>query len=441
MMSYKGVFLLQTSSGWQITVAGGGDGTFDRLECEVHAEPDALAQSAEAYASERDLANRNIVIGVCSQSALTASFVASPEDQRNRSALKYELESFLPFAAEEFVADYVASGDRVLGVCVQIETWLPFVIELESRGWRVQSIVPVALMALQSYLTQATNNASEWILWHDEGCFELFECRDRVARRWVHWNKDPRAVARQLTVELLHQQKPLRCELINAEDGFTERITCVEFQRVETETLSNHALQSATSVLEGSASPLVELRREELAAGDPHRAVRGSLRLLFTAAAVFLVALTSALWIKCLRVNQELAELQQRQVAAFQQAFPRSRVPAAVLSRLRSEHAKLVGARSGKTDVELPVSALHVLFELLGALPEDQRYRFRELRIEDGRVDVDLELRSHNDANLLVSSFESRGFSVSAPASVQEGQRTVASRIFADIRSTNWERD
>ena len=435
-MSGKGVFLLQTLGGWRIAVIGAGEATFHELECAADVAPDALAQAVEAYVNERDVSNRNIVIGVSSTSTLTASFEVNPEDQRNRSTLKYELESFLPYAAEEIVADYTASGDGMFGVCVQIRTWLPIVIELESRGMRVQSISPVALMALQSYLGQLATNETEWILWHDEGSFDLFLCRDRTVGKWCHWDEDRNAAARQLTVESLHQPESLRCDLVNMTDDLKE---VGEFHKIETESLSKHAFQSAASILEGSAAPLVELRRDELAAGDPHRAVRGSLRFLFAAAAIFLVALTSVFWVKSMQYQQGLDELQQQQVTTFQQAFPESRMPAGVLSRLHSEHAKLAGARSGKTDIELPVSALHVLFEFLSALPEDQRFRFREFRIENGRVDADVELRSHNDANVLVSSFEKRGFSVSAPATVQEGQRTVASRIFADIRGASRE--
>jgi len=145
--------------------------------------------------------------------------------------------------------------------------------------------------------------------------------------------------------------------------------------------------------------------------------------------------LASVCWFKSVQYQRRSQELQRQQAAAFRTAFPQSRVPTAVLSRLRSEHGKLSAARSWRGEVKLPVSALHVLLEFLSALPDDQRYRFREFRIEDGKIDVDVELRSHNEANVLVSSFENRGFAVSAPTTVQQSQQTVSSRIFADLRS------
>ena len=52
-----------------------------------------------------------------------------------------------------------------------------------------------------------------------------------------------------------------------------------QFHPVEAPSQAEQALQAAAAVLEGNASPLVELRREELAAGDPNRALREAMRL------------------------------------------------------------------------------------------------------------------------------------------------------------------
>lgn len=436
-MSAQGYFLLQDSSGWQIAAVGTDDETLHKLQCDCDGPPNVLAEAVEEFIQERGLSNVNIVIGVSSTSALAGSFEVRPEDQRTRRTLEYELESVLPYAAEEVVADFICSGNDVLGVAVRVETWLPIVIELEVRGLRVQSISPVALLALQSYLDQVEPNLPDLILWHDDSTLEMFRCRDGAVTKWCRWYADIQAATRQLAIESLNQIGGARCELINASNELFELDFDIEFSNTETASLAERALQTCAAILDGNRSPLVELRREELAAGDPNRAVRGSLQLLFAAAAIFLIALTSVFWIKSAQYQRRTHELQQQQVAEFRDAFPESRVPAAVLSRLRSEHAKLAGARSGKGVVEFPVSALHVLFEFLSALPENQRYRFRECRIEDGKIDLDVELRSHNEANVLVGSFENRGFSVTAPTTVQQSEKTVTSRIFANIRAAD----
>lgn len=436
-MSDQGCFLLQDSDGWQIAAVGTDHATFHRPEYDRDETPESLAQAVEEFVRDRGLSNSSVVIGVSSTSTLAGSFQLRPEDQRARRTLKYELESVLPLAAEEIVADYVCSGKQVFGVSIRIETWLPIIIELEVRGLRVQSISPVALLALQSYLDQAESNPADLVLWQDNATFDLFRCRDKAVSKWCHFQEDAHAATRQLAVESLNHPGAEQCELINTPDGFVKVGSGIEFRDIKTGTLAEHALQTAAAILQGVKSPLVELRREELAAGDPNRAVRGSLQFLYVAAAIFLVALTSVFWIKSAQNQRRTDEALQQQVADFREAFPQSRVPTAVLSRLRSEHAKLAGARRGKGNVEFPVSALHVLFEFLSALPENQRYRFRECRIEDGTIDLDVELRSHNEANVLVSSFENRGFSVTAPTTVQQSEKTISSRIFADIRAAD----
>ena len=430
-----GWFLLQTSRGWRIAAADPDNPTFHDLECTCDAAPDVLGNTVAAFLEDCGSSAKNIVLGVSSTSAMVGSLEVSLDDQRSLRTLEYELESVLPFAAEEVVADFACNGEHVFGVCVKIEDWLPVVIELEMRGLRVQSISPVALLAMQAYLTQATAQDAELVLWREDPSLDLFHCCGRAVTNWCHWSDDPRAAARQLAVESLSGRQPVRCHIVNAADSVTDLGSGIEFHRVETKSLAEHALQAAASVLEGNSSPSIELRREELAAGDPNRALRGSLRFLYVAAAICLTVLASVFWFKSVQYRWRSEELQRQQAAAFREAFPQARVPAGVLSRLRSEHGKLRSARSWQGDTELPVSALHVLFEFLAALPDQQRYRFREFRIEDGKIDVDVELRSHNGANVLVSSFENRGFAVSAPTTVQQNPQTVSSRIFADLRA------
>jgi hypothetical protein len=398
-----------------------------------------VAKCVGEFIRDRRWSNTNIVIGVNSTSALAGSFELGDDDPRLRRTLLYDLERILPCAAEEIVADFSFAGNKVFAVALRIDVWLPIVIELEARGFRVQSISPVALMALQSYLDDADDDSTDVVLWQDDREIELFRFHDKSVSAWRHFHADERAVASQLAVESLTRFTPLRCELINTSEQYAQN--GLECRERETGSVAEHALRTAELVLAGSRSPLIELRREELAAGDPSRPVRGSLHYLYAAAVLLLVAVTSVLWIRSIQYQRRTDELLRQQVTCFKEAFPQSPVPVAILSRLGSERTRLSGARSGNGDVEFPVSALHVLLEFLSALPADQKYRFRECRIEDGRIDLDVEVRSHNEANVLVSSFGKRGFSVTAPTTVQQGPQTVSSRIFAELRAAGRSRE
>ena len=71
--------------------------------------------------------------------------------------------------------------------------------------------------------------------------------------------------------------------MINASDDFLLTGTEFELRFVKTKRLVDYAARQAEAILEGRASPSIELRREELTAGDPNRAQR-SVRMLRSSA-------------------------------------------------------------------------------------------------------------------------------------------------------------
>jgi type II secretory pathway component PulL len=276
------------------------------------------------------------------------------------------------------------------------------------------------------------------IVWQDEADLELWRRAGQRITAWQHLDADPTALAQHLAVAALAASSPLRAVLINGSTELRAELQAaalseIELATRETRPIAEHAALQADAVLRGEA-PWIELRRGELASGDPYRNVRRSLRLVMAAAAVFLITLTGVFFAKDWRQRNELARLTQQQAEAFRQAFPSARVPAAVVARMRSEHAKLQASRTAAKEVKPPTPALRVLVELLHALPAGEPFAVRELRIEDGQIDLDVHLRQHAGVNQIVESLEARGFAVSAPATARQDDASVSCRIFGELQ-------
>jgi type II secretory pathway component PulL len=431
--------VLQTAAGWQATALASR-----AAETWNEGTPAEFAERLAAFVAKHGVATNRILLGVRSQAVLVAGFQAPPADQRDRRTLGYQLESRLPLAAEEMAADFLREGDHVLGVCIETKTWLPRIVALESRGLRVQSISPAALLALQSLLNEGDWNRADVVLWQDGSAVELWRMANGRIMGWQHLEADPAIVDRHLAVESLTAGAPLRVAIIN---GAELRVGLRSLERPEfvlttrdTKPLAEHAIAQADAVLRGAETPWIELRRDELAAGDPYRAVRGSLHLLAAAAAIFLITLAAAFFVKDWQYRAELARLTDEQAQYFRSAFPNTRIPGAVVARMRSEHAKLKGSRNAAADIKVPLPAMRVLVELLNALPSHEAFAVRELRIEDGQIDLDLRLRQHASVNNIVAGLESRGFAVNAPATARQDDASVTCRIFGELQLAGAER-
>lgn len=434
MMASKGCLVLQTADGWSATTT-----ELNAHEVWGEGSPADLAKRVADFVAKHRLPPNRILLAVRSQAVLAAGFAAPAADHHDRPTLCYQLESRLPLAAEDFVADFLRAGEHVLGICIDVKTWLPVISELEQRGLRVQSISPAALLALQSLFKQRDGDGYDIVMWQDAGAIELWRRDGERIKGWQHLEPDSRVVARQLAVETLTAGRPLRAVLINGSAELRAELEClgladIELATRETKSIAKHAAAQAKAVLRGGEAPWIELRREGLAAGDPYRGLRGSLRMLSLAAAVFLITLTGVFFAKSWQFQNQLVRLNSQQAVSYSAAFPGARVPAALVARMKSEHAKLLGSHTAAEDVNIPVPALRVLLELLQALPSRERFVIRELRIEDGQIDLDVHLRQHASVNQVVQSLEARGFSVSAPATARQDDTSVSCRIFGALQ-------
>lgn len=437
-MARAGCLLLQTATGWQIAAAGSGSCAWLAVDGGPDVTPGVLAAAVEQYVVEHRLSRRRVAIGLASQHALASGFtLANPADARNRRLMSYQLEDGLPLSAEEFVADFVIEGPQVLGVAVPTGVLAPIVAALEARGLRLQSIAPAALMAMQSLTDESRAADHDLVAWHHESRVELFGIGRRVSQ-WRHLSDDPRAVSRELAAIALGAERTLRVLLVNVSENIQAELSAlgdVECQRRDVGSFGDQARRFAGLVLSGSATPWVELRRDGLSAGDPHRAVRGAWGLWCVSAAVLVLALNVLLWARTVQYDRAVDQAFQRRAALYRRAFPNAAVPPAVVARLQSERTRLEGERSADARLLLPPSALDVLHALLRGLPATAGLRVEQIRIEGGQFDVDAEVPSVGEAGRLADAWQKQGFAVEPPSTEQRSDGHVTVRIHGQLQA------
>ena len=433
------VLLIQDGPHWFIGQRTNIGASLDKIDDCADLSPEELADLIVGQLGKLGIDRSNIVLGLASNSCLPAAVVLEHSSgARDRTVLKYTLEESLPLSAEDMEADFQFMGSSGLGVAVDAAALAPLVRELEQRGVAVQSITTTALLAVQSCIGESSRHGATVILWQDENTVELVLVERSIPRGWVSVPADAESLVRELQVLVLSLGKPLEAVALSLADGLFEAAAEVlpvrRSARKEQLSLKEAASFVAADVASGRLTPWFELRRGQLGTDDPRRPVRGVLRFLSLAAATFLICVSVALIVRTGRFREQTLSLQEEQARIYQQAFPNERVPAGPRSRLESEVAKLAGRTGQGEPLPSTVSTLRLLRDFLAALPKDLRYRVVDFRIEQGRLSLEMEVRSHTDADVIASALRTRGFTVEPPRSEQLPQRGVAIRLTAIAR-------
>jgi len=394
-MTGNGWTILHQAGRWRLGRLEADGATFFDVEAPVDGTPADAAAAIQATLAGHGYLGEGVVLGLESAACLAADIqLDAALPSQSRQVLSYELEQWLPLAAEDMVADYVFHGQRALGVAVEVATVAALIEALESHEITVQTIAPTSLLALQSLSDSLDPETSEVILWYDESRIALFCVNGGKPARWLVLPPDPILLAQNLQVLALEQEEPLKVVALNLSDPCVEGLTAipdVELKvRDESGTLADSAIASADAILAGRLTPWIELRRDALASQDPYRPVRGLLRLAHVVAALLLVALAGTFFWRGSRYERLTEEYKNEQVEIFQQVLPGQRIPVGIRSRLKSEYARLAGLRGEASDTpfSLPssASAVRPFFELLSGLPDSLRFRLLEIRIERDRV-------------------------------------------------------
>ena len=428
-MASRALIVVQTSSQWLLAEAG--DPASVRTVADADTTADDLAELIRESAELKSGETVRIGILVGSPDVLAANFPLDDPRTRGNRELSYEMEVKVPLAAEEFTADFVIHDGEVFGACVASSRWEPIVLAFERRGLRLHFISPTALLAAQSLLPTC-----DILLWQHDEHAEWIRLRNQLPIAWRHLPLDRDDLSRTVHVESIRSETSLSLAVAGLDEETLRLLRSgapdeTQIDTIETESLLTHALNTATEVFAGTAMPWIELRREALAASDPLRAIGGSLRFTFAATLIFLICLCGALTYRSWKIGAAADELERSRQVVYREVFPNGAMPTAVLSRLRSEKQKLRGARGNTGELQWRPTGLRVLHDALSALPQQERFYIREIRIEDGELTIDVRMRSHGSVDVLVSALERQGFQVNAPATTRQSAEEVSSRIFA----------
>lgn len=382
-------------------------------------------------------------------------------DLRDRNALTFELESHVPLDAETMVADFrvapnasgpvgadapsaagasgttVAATKAIAAIAIEFKRWKDLADALEASGIRVVQIVPSAMLAARA-LTEKTSAAElvELLVVEGDECDAVTVRGDAVAS-WKHLSMDPQSLHLHHQFDLENVARVIAVGADTDQQSQIRQVYGDALMQVEEQSLASLWQQGSEKSFAKPSAHWFDLRRDQLGPGDPLRPIAGQLRLVTVAAFTLLLAVSLGGWLRSQRIDAAIDRISAQQRQAFEQAFPGTPVPAALVRRVRSEHAKVVASRGASSDLELPQSATEVLREFLAALPDTLRFRITSLKITNGRVDLDFQVRTAVDAGTLAIALESHGFEVEPPVTTRKDERTFDSVLEAKWSNGN----
>jgi hypothetical protein len=189
------------------------------------------------------------------------------------------------------------------------------------------------------------------------------------------------------------------------------------------------ALSAAARILDGSLETPIELKRGPFGERRGHVALRPYAAALQVAILLLVVTLIGLFVYRGQQAAREAESAAAEQVDIYRQVFPTAKVPVGVANRLHSELAKLKGLLGGDEAAPSAISAITMLHDLLKSLPTDRRFVLLEIRIEEGRLYLDGEVREHGDAEALAQRLRAGGFDVASPRTHRLDEKRVSLRI------------
>ena len=428
-MSLQACIVIERSDEWLIVV---GTKT-EHLALDVsHNE---LVACVTLMTKLAGLKNPNCVLAPASTSCFFAALDVGAEiDVRDRAALVFELEDHLPIDAESMVADFVvvpssSESKTVASVAIEVGKWREIADAFESAGIPVSSIVPAAVLAARSICHNFDfTDTVQLLLVADSDC-DLIKVKNETIVDWKHTCIDANRLRRHQLLDAGGSDHVVSVGADAAQESMIRSVyEAIELARESSE---SHIIRGAELFSAKASQRWFDLRRDQLGPSDPLRPIQTHLRLVTLAAAACLLAVVIGGWWRTQRIETEIENVRSRQQELFKTAFPDKRVPAALLRRVRSEYARVMGSRGATSQVDVPKSAPKILRTLLTALPDDVRFRIKSLKVLNGQVDLDLQVRVPTDAGKLAMSLESSGFNVKPPVTTQKDAKTFDSVLEA----------
>ncbi len=364
--------------------------------------------------------------------------VPSARQARQRQAMAYLLEPSLPWAAEELVADYEFSGTRAFAVAALWEPLAELIQRLEERGAPVESVAPLARLALARHLAEFPEPVERFALvWGSDETVDVWLVDRGQLQSWQWIPHTVEAVTQAVRTVALSEAGPLtlfgrnlRPEVSTALSNLPD-FAWRELTFSPSESPTEAGVREAALVLNGKRQAAIELRRDALAPQNRYRALRGPIRALQLAVLLFLASVGVVLYWQGTQFDALRASEGDKQSEIFRRVFPDTPVPVGVRSRLEAEYARLRGVRGHQEDQPKQVAAVRLVERLLRSLPADLRYRVLEVRIENGRLYLLGQVREHSDADRIADGLRKAALEVEAPSTNLLAGKGVEFRIAA----------
>ncbi|HUY31657.1 MAG TPA: hypothetical protein VMV69_02680 [Pirellulales bacterium] len=456
------------------TLTDGGQGAPDAMGADGLAEGGVVERVVQVLRQE-GYADEGVVLALPSRCCMAVTIANSDESAaRDPQALAFALEQQLPLAAEEFVAASIDGDAGRLGLAIAIEPVREWIDALETAGVVVQSVAPAALLAVQELgkrderqsprvaprilanpdtdgvLANPTtarilaNSATNVVAWQDGAYLECFVLTNGKPRAWHHLPAERAALAQYLGIGALTNvaasgsgmtSAALYVTACNLAPHLLEtiaRLPGVVQESIGDKPLHALAATAAARVLEGTMAPWAEFRIGALANADPFRAVARPLRFAALAIIVCLAVVAGTMFFRAHGYRALAARCHEQQAEVFRRALPGQTVPAGIVSRLESEYGKLAASKSAPI-AGTSGSALVLLHRLLAGLPQDVHYRLLEIRLQDGRIELDGEVATHGHADRIAAALRGQELQVDVPRSQQLPNQTVGVRLSASL--------
>ncbi len=415
-MSSSGILIVERHRGWSAYAANTSSAV-----CHIEvADPAQIASAVLKFAADKRLSTRRVVLAPATLSCFFA--VVDSAGVTDRAQLRYALEAVLPIDAEQIVADspQLDTGKRAASlsaVAIEINRFASLVGALEARGAKVWAIVPLTLLAAEEAIRRKAIQLPSMSVWYrdDESAGQADIVQFDESQSLTVWrtcDAQPASVQREL--------QQLGASRVESPD-----VGVIELARA-----------GAASLIAGHTEPSFDLRRDELAVPEPLRRYRGAITALVLAGATFVAVTSGVLAWHARNLRQVAADLVNQQTEVFRQAVPGQRPPAAILGRLRSEHAKLIGiSQTGKVTTA-PIAAIDVLGVIVASLPPDVPTAIKELRIENGSVIIQLQVSDQADAGRIAAAIQAAGFETQPPATTLGDDNRLTANIVAKQKRT-----
>lgn len=435
---------------WRIGAVCDEQWRVDRLSFPENTTPGSRAEAAKQPLVSMGYMGQPIVLALPSSWCLCATV---PTDGLKRvgrrRAMGFRLEERLPIAAEEFVADYLDTGnDEALGVCAELEKLAVIIRAFEAIGIEVGHVCPAVFLAA-AYAVDEHDQADAVLIASgadDENdpqagshCgYDLIELRKYKPARWWWLAEDQESVCDRVAAWAGSSEQTVKLVTVGCAELVLEKVrACERLEFVPSSEIDGDqaAGRYAARVIAGTVSPWIDLRCDALAAPGQYQVYRKPA-LALMAAVVWLMACVLAVtqW-RGWQYESLSGRYALQQVDVFKTAVPNQRVPRDVKGRLFSERkrlAGLVGQASEDTGVEgvRPVSALVYLHNVLSSLPTDLRYRILDLDIQPGLVRVDGEALNHVEADRVAAGLRRSGLYEVEPPKTQSLKEHGVSFVF-----------